>query len=302
MEKNNWINRFSKKRIIMLMLGIVLFLPCLGTEVSAAETTNAPMILLEKYAVTDERIVPGEEFTLTLTFKNYSSDKTAEGLLIDIMNPVGIMPVYGTVSQVYIEEIPAGASKEVRIDYVADTVLENVSVDFSMTIIGSGIVQNYVTIRVPVGTDVPFYVLSAKFPSSVAVGENATSSLTFEVIGDANIRNVAHVISVNGAVIGSNTIGSVSSGATRTQNTTVAFSEAGEYTVDIEIQYIDKADQQQSYLVGSKTVTVYEEDNDIMASHEMNNRSETDRSLLLGLGGIVLLAVLLLVVLINKKK
>lgn len=302
MKKSNWLNRFSKKRIIMLMLGIVLLLPCLGTEVSAAETTNTPMILLEKYAVTDERIVPGEEFTLTLTFKNYSSDKKAEGLLIDIMNPEGIMPVYGTVSQVYIEEIPAGASKEVSIDYVADTVLENVSVDFSMTIIGSGIAQNYVTIRVPVGTDVPFYVLSAKFPSSVAVGENATSSLTFEVIGDANIRNVAHVLSVNGTVIGSNTIGSVSSGTTRTQNTTVAFSEAGEYTVDIEIQYMDKADQQQSYLVGSKTVTVYEEDNDIMASHEIDNRSETDKSILLGLGGIVLLAVLLLVVLINKKK
>lgn len=302
MKKNNLLNRFSKKRIIMLMLGIVLLLPCPGTEVSAAETTNTPMILLERYAVTDERIVPGEEFTLTLTFKNYSSDKAAEGLLIDIMNPTGIMPVYGTVSQVYIEEIPAGASKEVSIDYVADTILENVSVDFSMTIIGSGIAQNYVTIRVPVGTDIPFYVLSAKFPSSVAVGENATSSLTFEVIGDANIRNVAHVLSVNGTVIGSNTIGSVSSGTTRTQNTTVAFPEAGEYTVDIEIQYMDKADQQQSYLVGSKTVTVYEEDNDIMASHEMENRSETDKSLVLGLGGIVLLAVLLLVVLINKKK
>lgn len=302
MKKNNLLNRFSKKRIIMLMLGIVLLLPCQGTEVSAAETTNTPMILLERYAVTDERIVPGEEFTLTLTFKNYSSDKAAEGLLIDIMNPTGIMPVYGTVSQVYIEEIPAGASKEVSIDYVADTILENVSVDFSMTIIGSGIAQNYVTIRVPVGTDIPFYVLSAKFPSSVAVGENATSSLTFEVIGDANIRNVAHVLSVNGTVIGSNTIGSVSSGTTRTQNTTVAFPEAGEYTVDIEIQYMDKADQQQSYLVGSKTVTVYEEDNDIMASHEMENRSETDKSLVLGLGGIVLLAVLLLVVLINKKK
>lgn len=302
MKKNNWLNRFSKKRISMLMLGIVLLLPCLGTEVSAAETTNTPMILLEKYAVTDERIVPGEEFTLTLTFKNYSADKAVDGLLIDVMNPTGIMPVYGTVSQVYIEEIPAGASKEVSIDYVADTILENASVDFSMTIIGSGVAQNYVTIRVPVGTDIPFYVLSAKFPSSVAVGENATSSLTFEVIGDANIRNVAHVLSVNGIVIGSNTIGSVSSGTTRTQNTTVAFPEAGEYTVDIEIQYMDKADQQQSYLVGSKTVTVYAEDNDMMASHEMENRSETDKSLVLGLGGIVLLAVLLLVVLINKKK
>lgn len=302
MKKSNRINRLSKKHIIVLVMGIVLLFPCFRVEVTAAETTNAPMILLDKYAVTDERIVPGEEFTLTLTFKNYSSDKAAEGLLIDIMNPGGIMPIYGTVSQVYIEEIPAGGSKEVSVDYVADTILENASVDFSMTIIGAGVAQNFVTVRVPVGTDFPFYVLSAKFPSSVAVGENATSSLTFEVIGDANIRNVTHVLSVDGTVIGSNTIGSVYSGTTRTQNTTVAFAEAGEYTVDIEIQYIDKADQQQSYLVGSKSVTVYEEDDDVIASNETENRSETDKSLLLGLGGIVLLAVLLLVILINKKK
>uniref|UniRef100_UPI0040566B7D hypothetical protein n=1 Tax=Acetatifactor sp. TaxID=1872090 RepID=UPI0040566B7D len=295
--------------MLMFIIGVMLLFPCFGGKAAAAEAAAevvvAPMIMLERYDVTDEQIVPGEEFTLTLTFKNYSPDADAKGVLIDITNPTGIMPVYGTVSQVYIEEIPAGETREVSINYVADTILEGTSVDFYMTIIISGAAQNYVSIRVPVGTDIPFYILSDKFPTSVAVGENATSSLTFEVIGEADVRSVAHVVSVNGVAIGSNTIGSVTSGTTRSQNTTVAFMEPGEYTVDIEIQYIDKADQQQSFLVDSKTITVYEkEESGIIFPQEIEDTADDDanKSLILGLGGIVLLAVLLLVVIINKKK
>ena len=309
MKSNYFIRTLRKVRILLFVLGMVLLVPCFKGDVKAAEagagTSAAPMIMLERYDVTDEQIVPGEDFTLTLTLKNYSSNVTVKDVVVDITNPKGIMPVYGTVSQVYIDEIPAGETREVSVDYYADTVVDSTSVDFSLTIIDNGSATNYVLVRVPVGTDVPFYVLSDKFPTSVAVGENATSSLTFEVIGHANVRSVSHVVLVDGVAIGSSTIGSLTAGATRTQNTTVAFSEAGEYNVDIEIQYIDKADQPQSFIVGSKTITVYEkDDNDVIIPQEMEPMEENNenKSLILGLGGIVLIAGLLVIVMIRKKK
>ncbi len=296
-----------KMQVLLFVISLIL-LPCFQVNVKAAEgeILEKPMIILDKYEVTDEQIVPGEDFTLTLSLKNFNTNVAADNVMIDIANPKGIMPEYGTVSQMYIGEIRPGETKKISINYHADTVMETTYVDFNLTIIINGTTINYISLRVPVGTDVPFSVLFDKFPTSVAVGENATSSLSFEVLGDEDVKNVTHVILVDGITIGSNTIGSLMPGVTRTQNTTVTFHEPGEYNVDIAIQYIDKTEQLQSYVVNSKTITVYEKEQEQIDIPQSGDRIDTnndaEKSLLLGLGGIVLLAVLLVIVIVSRKK
>lgn len=290
---------------IMLALFISL-LPCFKGEVMATEVdASVPVIILEKYSVTNEQIVPGEEVTLTLFLKNCSETVNAYDVILDIANPEGVIPVYGTVSQVYIDKIAAGETKEVSVDYYAETSVDTTFLDFSLTVVVDSLASNYISLRVPAGMDVPFSVISANFPDNVVVGQNVTTNLTFVVLGDENVRNVAHTISVGDEVIGNSTIGTVTPGITRTQSTIVSFDEPGEYVVDIGIEYIDKTDQRQSYYIGSKSITVYESEEGSLYV-PMDGADVKDegmyKSLLLGLGGVSILVILIVVMLIRKKK
>jgi len=296
--------KFWKRVSLLIMVLCVVLSPVFSENVKATEVINAPVILLEKYAVTNEQIVPGEDFTLTLFLKNCSGID-ASGVMVDIINPEGIMPVYGTVSQVFVGDVKAGESVEVNIDYIANTNIDGTCVDFNMTIIVGSSASNYVELRVPAGMDVPFSVLSEKFPETAIVGENVTSSLAFEVLGDENVRSVVHTISTNGTVIGSSTLGTLTPGTTRTQNTAVGFTQPGIYTVDIEIQYVDKTDQVQTYLIASREITVYEKANDNTYVPQDISGGENDDanfSLLLGLSGIAIVIVFLVIVVLRKKK
>ena len=60
------------------------------------------MLMVDKYTVENERIVPGQDFTLTLTLKNYSNTNTATNIMLNVENPEGVAPVHGTTSQVFV--------------------------------------------------------------------------------------------------------------------------------------------------------------------------------------------------------
>lgn len=303
--------RNKSKTAIKIISTIVLILvmsfhPCFCVEAVATEVSGSiPTIILEQYSVTDEQIVPGEEVTLTLYLKNCSTNTDANNVLLDITNPDGMIPLYGTVSQIYIDKIAAGETKEVSVDYYAETSIDTTFVDFSLTVIVGTTASNYISLRVPSGMDVPFSVISSQFPESVVAGDNATSALTFEVLGDENVRSVVHTISVNGELIGSSTIGTVTPGTIRTQNTIVTFREPGEYQVDIGIEYIDQTDQRQNYTIESTKVTVFENNGEAMfvpSEYENIKNEEMHKSLLLGISGVGILAILVLVMLIRRKK
>ena len=295
-----------KKRVFAIVLAVfVCMLPCFKENVHATEVEGLPIIVIEKYQVTNDKIVPGENTTLTLFLKNCSKTIDATDVIVDISNPQGILPVYGTVSQVYIDKIAAGSTKEINIEYLAEKSLDTTFVDFSITMVVNSMAANYVSLRVPAGMDVPVKVISEKFPESVMVNENVTASLTFEVLGDENVKNVAHVLSVGGENIAGATIGTVTPGTTRTQNTMVSFDEPGEYLVEIAIEYMDKTEQIQTYVVGTKRVSVFESDKDGNLVPFDNNDSQDEgmyKSLLLGLGGVAILVVLIVVMLLRRKK
>lgn len=302
--------KYYKNKLFVKILGFigVFFLINFfaGFQIKAFATESSiPTIILEQYSVTNEQIVPGEEVTLTLYLKNCSETMDASHVLVDITNPDGMIPLYGTVSQVYIDEIAAGETKEVSVEYSAETSIDTTFVDFSLTVVINNVSTNYISLRVPCGADVPFRIISAQFPDSVMTEENVTSALTFEVLGDENVRNVVYTLSVDGEVIGSSTIGTVTPGTVRTQNTIVTFKEPGEYQVEFGMEYMDKTDQKQSYKIGTTLVSVYENkgDADIFSIEYTKDKNEKmHKSLLLGISGVCILAIFVLVVLIRKKK
>ena len=297
----NWIKRIST----IALVALVFMLPCFKGEANATEVVSLPVIVVEKYQVTNDKIIPGESTTLTLFLKNCSKTTAAENVIVDISNPKGILPVYGTVSQVYVDKIAAGETKEVSVEYLAEKSLDTTFVDLSITMVVNSVAANYVTLRIPAGMDVPVSIISEKFPESVMVGENVTAALTFEVLGDENVKNVSHILSIAGEPVANGTIGTVTPGTTRTQNTMVSFDEPGEYLVEIAIEYMDKTGQIQTYVVGTKKISVFESDKDGNPVSFDNDDTQDEgmyKSLLLGLGGVAILVVLVVVILLRRKK
>lgn len=299
MRRRNVMKSAVYKCTVILIL-IMLMIPCFKVDINAM----APMIVLERYEVTDEHIIPGEEFTLTLYFKNQSPDEDAIGVVIDISSPRGIMPVYGKVAQQYVECIAAGDTEKVSIDFIAETSVDSSSVDFSVNVRIGAMTNNYMALRVPSGMDVPFSIISSKIPSEAYVGEIVVSSLTFEILGDENVRNVTHLIKLNGEQLGSSTIGILTPGTTKTQNTSVGFYQPGTYKIDVELQYVDKTDQLQTYVVETQEITVLEKKEEVVPPQQepIVEEDNTDKIVFLSLSGLFILAILVLVVIIGKKK
>ncbi len=272
------------------------------TDTSETVILTEPLIVVDYYEITNEKIVPGEDFTLKMVLKNYSTVASATGVLIDISNPMGVAPVYGSVSQMFIGDIGAGESKEVVIDYNSWTTIVSDTLDFNVTIV-SDTKQNYVVLRVPVGADSPFSILNASAPSSVEVYGLATLSLTFKVLGEERVKDVVLTAHENGQLIGTSQIGIISPGLTKTQQLLLSFIEKGEHTVDLSLEYVDETGQKKTTPVTSTIITVVDEviNPGVEPIPGVTPDDNMDSVLLMGIGGMLILIVFLVVVIVLRK-
>lgn len=276
-----------------------------ATEQSTRLATE-PLIVVDSYEITGERIVPGKEFTLSMTLKNYSVSQTARDVLVDIQNPSGVAPVYGTLSQAFLGDIGPGDSKTVSFQYDSSTTITSETVDFDITIVSSAN-TNYITLRAPSGTDAPFSIMSLNFPTSAYMGENTSVSLTFEVLGEKSVSDVAFTLECNGEVIGTSQAGSIMAGTTKTQSASIMFSEAGEYNVEFYLYYMDDNSQKKNLYLGSRMIEINENNtiDDANQQTEVNeadmNSSEYSNALILGCSGVLILLIFLAIVVIIRK-
>lgn len=299
------LKKFVSMILCTFLLGAFLLMPV--NKVYAAEVDfSVPKIGVEKYEVSYEKIVPGEDFTLTITLKNYSQKQAADDVIIDITNPSGVAPVYGTVSQVYVGDFAAGESKEISIDYNSATSIVGDSLDFYVTILASQ-TQNYIVLRVPVGSDSPFSIIATNVPTTATVNEAVTAAVTFKVLGDENVSNVAMKLSANGVEVVNNVIGIMTPGSTKTQALVFSLEEKGEYTLDIEMTYVDNLGQNQFVTVGTMKLSVAENvavepEIDMPINVEEDTDEQSSNILLMGICGTLILILFLIVVIVARKK
>lgn len=290
----------------MMSIFMMSFALMLGNskEVSATEISEYSLLLLEKYTVTDEKIVPGEDFTLTMTIKNYSKSKVTN-VWIDVTNPSGVAPVYGEVSQAYVGDMEAGEIKEVSLDYNSWTVVYTDALDFYLSIRADQ-TSNYINMRIPVGTDSPFSILSTVLPTDVVEGEAVTASISFKTLGNENVRNVSMLLKENDNVLIQSSIGIMTPGASKTQSVSFTLHGLEQRSLQIVLRYDDEADQTQETVVAETTVNMKER-----VSQESGNTESTvnvpdedinSNMAILGIGGILVLLFCILVMVIIKKK
>lgn len=292
----------------MLLFSLVCCIAFLEFPVkaNAINLESSPYIMLESYEISNEKIVPGEDFTLTLTLKNYSVSATAKNVLVDISNPAGIAPVYGTVSQTWVEEMGPGETATVSFDYTSSVDITGDYLDFYITMVGE--VTNYITLRAPVGSDSPFSVLAVSIPEQLGVNSISSASVSFRVLGDENVRNVAMEFILNGESVSKSSIGILTAGTTRTQSISVTGFAPGQFNAELILYYDDETDQTQSVVVGSAIVDVINDiETDVVQEEtteivDANDDSRSDDIVLLGVGGILILGIFTVVLLIARKK
>lgn len=303
MKKNN-VHRFG---VWLLLAVMVLTAVCLDKfDVYATEVEEGySLVGVEKYEVSNEKIIPGEEFTLTITLVNYSEVAKASNVLLDIENPGGVAPVYGTVSQIYVGDMAPQERRKVSVEYDSLTTITDDVLNFYVTTVTSTN-QNYNVLYVPAGLDSPFSVISTNIPDTANVDEIIQFSVAFKVLGEENVKDVVMSVSSDGAKMGESLIGIVTPGITKTQQLYMSFSEAGEYTMDLALEYIDNVGQKRISPI--ETVAIRIQDSDAVLGENDENiqmipeSEDTGALLIVGMGGMLALGLFFMICLLLKKK
>lgn len=271
----------------------------------AGTTWNDPYVYVESYEISHDRIIPGDTFSLTLNLKNYSESRTAHEVMINIDNPKGVAPVYGTVSQIYLGDIAPLESREVVFEYDSWTTLTGETLDFVIRLVSVSN-ENKVTLRVPAGTESLFGIMDFNMASEIYENDITTASLSFKVLGNKNVGNIELRTECDGTTIGSSQVGNVNAGVTKTQSISFKFEEAGEYVIDFYLDYVGEDGVRETEFLGSKQITVEkaaESEEPTFSDNPVVEQPENSENVtILVLGGLLILAIFGVAVAIMKKK
>lgn len=286
-------------------------------NVIAAENTsvnNTSMLYVTGYEVTNETIIPGKDFTLTIKLGNFSKGVDAKNVFVSVNNPDGVTPEYGTVSQTYVETVSAGEEVEVAFKYNSWTTIQADVLNFNVNI-SDGLTYNTAQLRIPVGRITDFDVDDVTLP--VIYEENKTEYVSAKIVNldNAGVSNVTMVVRCNGEDIASTNIGTMSAGKTKTQSVSVTFEKAGAYSLELVLTYVDGEGNNKEYTIASESVKVIESmqqsDEQSITSEQVEQivqqsvpqkESQTQRIIVICVSGILLIAVCCIILLLLQKR
>ena len=283
-----------KNKILCSFLAVVFLVALLCSQTvtvfadtKITEDVTEPYIVVDSYKISNDSLVLGEGFTLTLYLKNPSTTKTAHEVLIDITNPSGVVPVYGTVSQLFLGDIAPQETVEVSFDYDSWAGGKEKALEFSITLVSNT------------------KIINSSMPEENYIGLNTSASVSFRVLGEESLGNVELRVECNGETIGKSLVGSITAGITKTQSVSFVLEHAGEYTLDFYLDYELEGGKSETEFVGSKTLSVREavpNNNSGNAAQMVTQLTNEGGSTTLLLGGLLILAIFIVAVVIIKKK
>ena len=305
---------FFLRHMAVCLLCLFLAAGFLESAAEAAPQPQQPVsmeqVFLDHYEVSDGKIVPGGDFTLTLFLEN-KDEKNDGHVIVDVMYPQGVMPVYGAISQAIVD-VPAGGNAEVKLDYIAMDKLAIPVLDFQVFLRENE--QQYMTLlRLPLGSSSPFEAITTFVPARAMVGENVNCSMTFKYLGTEAANRINVRMDVDGERLSKIEIGTLAKDTTKTQSISAVFDEPGKYLVELYLDYVDDAGLRQSIQLGSSVVEV-EENNRFPESvkQEGKESGETEKSgfaesldhprFLAACGGLIVLCLLAIVLVLRKKQ
>ena len=265
------------------------------------------------YEVTNETIIPGNDFALKVQVKNQSADVTVRDAVVVITNPSGVIPEYGKVGTALIESMAPGSTEEICLRYSSDSDIKTTELNFTVGVFYDNL-STSAQIRIPVGKMTDFAVEKSSMPEKMVVGTVGYASAMVENLEETGVSNVVMVARCNGNDIASANIGTISAKTYKTQSVSLMFEQEGQYAVDLLLTYTNGAGENKEYTISSSIIQVVAEEkmtdnadgaNAIPADKQENEPEKGISNLLLfSISGVLLIGLccVILILLYRRKK
>lgn len=306
------------RRILVILLTIVIIYenataesvakaaPANNTNKTETEAGEQSAVFVTDYSLSGEKVVPGNDFTLSIKVKNYSDKVPATDVKILVYNPDGVAPVYGTLSQKYVGVLEPGESKEVSFEYNSWTTIITDTIDFQIQVLSADS-SNELILRVPSGIDAPFKVDKIVIPEKAVVGQKTDINVKYEVVGKDNVSNIVMTVEGEGFDAVTSNIGILAPGVSKNQKMSLNFTTEGNYTADVYISYttVDGSTNKVKIQSGNIVVVNDGEKENIDDAVEQMSQAANDgvsKMLVVGASGTIIVVVLCIIILLFYRR
>lgn len=192
------------KKMISILLIAIMFMGLIS-PITVSAAYDKAFVTISGYSIEEDAVVPGQEFTLKVTFKNTSRNKNIGNTMITMQaDAEQIVPVYKNSNQIYIDGLDAGQEKNIEIKLKAAKQIKGdvVPVVFQMIYADEMKVDNLntTTLSLPISTSGTLNIQSFSVADQAKIGTKARISATYENTGSDEISNIT--LHVTGSGLG----------------------------------------------------------------------------------------------------
>lgn len=250
------------KRVLQIMLGLMLAVS--GMVLPQPITVEAGSgLMVVSYEIEKGDFSPGSESTIKLTIKNQNVKAAATEITAEISSGSSeITSVYGESNQKFLGNIGPGQTLDVsfRMDVGAQIDISKAQVTLKLNYTMSGEdTEKSSSVFIPVKQNGGIVINGVSVAESAKIGSKALISITYENSSDETLKNVTFNLDGNIEEDGKKVeIGNLESGASDYHDAYVKFTELGEQTVSISVEYTDMEGNKFTKDVSNEVITVSE--------------------------------------------
>lgn len=262
--------------IVCCILFICIKVPAYAVEEEdVKEMSFNSVVEVESYSVEEGFIEAGKEATVNLTLHNANRRTSADSIFVTVSSNSGMVyPTYGNDNQFFVGSLEADGTANVSIPIVVSSSFVGEYVDFTCNIIyvSSGKqITNTATMILPARYSNTIIVSSVEVSPRAVVNNKSLLSVSYYNKSSENVNEVS--LNISGNVSEStNTIdlGSVLGGKSYTEDCNVVFTESGDQTITIMLNYTDIDGEQKQLDLGTFKVYVDDENNSTVLENAGN--------------------------------
>lgn len=223
--------------------------PPSGSGAASTETTHIPKVIISGFTTNPAEVVAGEDFTLSVTFKNTSDSVSVSNMKAALTSEV-FNPVSGS-STLFVESLPPGSTKamSIKLHAKADAAPGSYNVSFALNYdVGvqtkdNAPVTDTEVVAIPV-KQVPKVQVSTMqvVPSDIYVGNDVNIMTSVNNTGKSTLYNVsAKITDENGLfTLGEQYLGNLQSGASGAVDLYITPQSAGSTSIQLNVSYEDE--------------------------------------------------------------
>lgn len=294
----------------MLIMGfVILSLVNIRTKTVHATGEENPRVIVEEYQISDEEIIPGQQFDLTLKIRNTSQFYDVYSVVVTLTDKTGtIYPVYSQSNQLYVDCVYARNYTEVTIPMTAsESITESViPIDVTITYNDNYFIEKQsnssITLYLPVKTAGSLNVVSCSVPETASIGTKARISVVFENTGLKSLNNIQLHVSAQDGTDMVTELYSMMGGSTNSSDVYLECLQQGDIPVKIYFTYQDDTGENFETDEQSYTVRVVEDVQDADSREVVVVGSRVDYVTFILLAAIIAVAFVILVTLRKRRK